>query len=350
MSTHPLVETRVIRPIDKLVHADADYWPTFELQNVKILPRRKVKSRYARCVSLLDASAENPMCVFGELEEVEEQNLDRVVDSYQDDHEGLELVLPNVTNYCYGEEDGVCRIWAEGEAGWFEIQPSEQYQDVYIRMVEAITIWYFLEDQHNIRGTANARGTPRNPEVDTLFEVYLKKHREYETVETVESIFHSSQSFILSEMKKHDTEYAEEDELEDSGAMQWADTNIHQYFVEQSPEEINSSSDEVESSNEEEEIFPATTTQLPPSRPRPQKRLKSGKSINPAALRPKGLTPKSARHKSARISSALAMHLDSDEEAADGDEKRLDIVNEMKKAGASTGFLEAFLEERNEAS
>ena len=72
-----LVETRVFRPIDKLVHADPDYWPTFRLHSVRIFPHGKAKSKYARCVSLLDASAENPVCVVGQLEEVEEENLDR---------------------------------------------------------------------------------------------------------------------------------------------------------------------------------------------------------------------------------------------------------------------------------
>ena len=258
------------------------------------------------------------------------------------------MELPNVTKFCYGEQDRICKLWAEGEAGWFEIQPAKHYHDNYIRMIEAVTVWYFLEDQHNIRGVPNTRGRPRNPDVDTLFEVYLKKHREYETVETVEGVFHQSQSFLLSQMKKQDAEFAGEDE-DDMGRMKWADTNIHNYFVDQSPDESRSSTDDTSSSSEEADNV-QSATQL--KSPLPQKRVKAGKSAKSAGLRPKGLTPKSARYKSARASSALAMALDADQEEGKGvekdDKRREVIINEMKKAGARTGFLEAFLEGQNE--
>ena len=72
-----LTESQVFRTIDKLVHTDPDYWPTFQLRNVKILPHGKAKSRYARCVSLFDASIDHPVCAVGEIEQVDEDNLDR---------------------------------------------------------------------------------------------------------------------------------------------------------------------------------------------------------------------------------------------------------------------------------
>ena len=72
-----LPESRVLRPIDKLVHTDPDYWPSFQLRQVKVVPHGKLKSKYARCVNLLTASSSEPLSVVGELEQVDNDNLDR---------------------------------------------------------------------------------------------------------------------------------------------------------------------------------------------------------------------------------------------------------------------------------
>lgn len=345
-----LTESQVFRTIDKLVHTDPDYWPTFQLRNVKILPHGKAKSRYARCVSLFDASIDHPVCAVGEIEQVDEDNLDRVLDAHQDHHDGLLVLLPEVTNFCYGEEDRVCKLWAEGQAGWFEIRPANDYQQIYYEMTEAVRIWYYLEDQYNIRGTRKAR----NPPVDILFEIYLKKHREYETVERVQETFHANQSFVLSEMNKQDAEMSDD---YDETRMKWADTNIYDYFVGQASDaevdtkaNTNTSTDENGQSPESASSTPLSSSSseeeteiVPPNPP------KAGKSAKSAGLRPTGLTPKPARNKSFRSRTGLAMNIDSDEEETNpkGDVKRMTILNEMKKAGARTSFLEAFLEGRN---
>ena len=74
MSTLP--EERVLK-IQNPVPEDVNDWPDFTLREAKVFPQGK--SRYA---DLLEASADFPLCVIGELEPVD------------DDQEHLGILLP----------------------------------------------------------------------------------------------------------------------------------------------------------------------------------------------------------------------------------------------------------------
>ena len=57
------------------------------------------------------------------------------------------IEIRNVTRFSYGETtDGAYVIWAQGKAGWFEIQPAAQYQSIFHDMVRAIQLLYFVTD------------------------------------------------------------------------------------------------------------------------------------------------------------------------------------------------------------
>jgi hypothetical protein len=62
----------------------------------------------------------------------------------------IEIEIRNVTKFSYGElTDGEIAIWAEGKAGWFEIQPAPHYTEKYNGMKEAVQLLYFVTDIYN---------------------------------------------------------------------------------------------------------------------------------------------------------------------------------------------------------
>jgi hypothetical protein len=59
------------------------------------------------------------------------------------------IELPKVSRYAWGQfEEGSCAIWALGDAGWYEIQPSRAYKSIYDNDIEAIFLYYFLKDAY----------------------------------------------------------------------------------------------------------------------------------------------------------------------------------------------------------
>jgi hypothetical protein len=62
----------------------------------------------------------------------------------------IDIELRNVTRFSYGEmTDGDFVIWAQGGAGWFEIQPAPHYKSIYEDMIEAVQLLYFVTDIYN---------------------------------------------------------------------------------------------------------------------------------------------------------------------------------------------------------
>jgi hypothetical protein len=62
----------------------------------------------------------------------------------------MDIELQNVTRFSYGEmTDGAYKIWAQGKAGWFEIQPAPQYKPIYDEMIQAVELLYFITDIHS---------------------------------------------------------------------------------------------------------------------------------------------------------------------------------------------------------
>lgn len=59
----------------------------------------------------------------------------------------------------FSVESSPANIWVAGKAGWYEIQPSAEYVDMYDHMIEGIDIFYTLEDMHTDEAD-NARRCP----------------------------------------------------------------------------------------------------------------------------------------------------------------------------------------------
>lgn len=45
--------------------------------------------------------------------------------------------------------DGTFVIWAEGGAGWFEIQPTKAYEPIFHESITAVELLYFVTDIYN---------------------------------------------------------------------------------------------------------------------------------------------------------------------------------------------------------
>jgi hypothetical protein len=76
------------------------------------------------------------------------------------------IELREVSRFAYGtiEGTGNIGIWAAGKAGWFMIDPSAVYAQIYQHMVAAVKIFHFLEDQYRPyrRGKRKFKGTVKD--------------------------------------------------------------------------------------------------------------------------------------------------------------------------------------------
>lgn len=44
--------------------------------------------------------------------------------------------------------DGGPLIWVSGRGGWYEVTPSEEYRSTFMKMCEAVTLYYTILDVH----------------------------------------------------------------------------------------------------------------------------------------------------------------------------------------------------------
>ena len=71
-----------------------------------------------------------------------------------------------MTRFSYGEmTDGGYVVWAQGQAGWFEIQPSREYKSIYAEMIQAVELLYFITDIHS-----EVRKKGGGPGADLIFQ------------------------------------------------------------------------------------------------------------------------------------------------------------------------------------
>jgi hypothetical protein len=76
------------------------------------------------------------------------------------------IELCEVSRFAYGivgETDNI-GIWAAGKAGWFMINPSAVYAQIYQQMVVAVKTFHFLEDQYRPykKGKRKFKGTVKD--------------------------------------------------------------------------------------------------------------------------------------------------------------------------------------------
>ncbi|KAG0648863.1 hypothetical protein D0Z07_4976 [Hyphodiscus hymeniophilus] len=128
-----IAETEALRRVGKNLHPD-DY-PCFVLEDTTVyLQDGKTVA------NLLNAELQGPFVVRGRL--VVDGDLSNRLFSKKSNGQYLEVA--KCESFSIG--DNPVTLWALGQSGWLEIQPSEPYQKVYTNMIEAISIFYFVTD------------------------------------------------------------------------------------------------------------------------------------------------------------------------------------------------------------
>lgn len=176
----PTSEGVVLKPVDPSI-TNSDEWEIFALSNAHVVHEKNGKP-----TNLLAAYADTPLKVVGtfapgrgqakyrtsysrtrqNLEDTYMGHLANVTKVVNKPSKPVEIEIRNVTKFSYGElTNGDVAIWAEGKAGWFEIQPAPHYTEIYNGMKEAVQILYFVTD---IYGEPRKRG--RGPSPQLIFQ------------------------------------------------------------------------------------------------------------------------------------------------------------------------------------
>lgn len=72
-------------------------------------------------------------------------------------HEAV-IEVDDVRQFSFGSRDNsvdtghVCLWGGSARYGWFEINPSRDYESTYTKSVEAVNIYYFLQGLYNRKG------------------------------------------------------------------------------------------------------------------------------------------------------------------------------------------------------
>jgi hypothetical protein len=80
-------------------------------------------------------------------------------------------------------------LWALGKAGWFEILPAQEYQSVYKKMTDGITLYYALVDIYENAKTSQSHKSMDMSEI--LKQVRLKPTHRMQDAELTQIIQYS---------------------------------------------------------------------------------------------------------------------------------------------------------------
>ncbi|EAT82585.2 hypothetical protein SNOG_10250 [Parastagonospora nodorum SN15] len=248
----PTPEGDVLKPIDPSA-ASSDDWEIFILNNAQVVHEKNGKP-----VSLLAAYADTPLKVTGTFTPGRGQSKYLLSKSKKP----IDLEIRNVTRFSYGElTDGEFAIWAEGNAGWFEIRPAPHYNSIYEDMIEAVQLLYFVTD---IYGEPRKKGG--GPSTQLIFQEYAEDERFACTDPAVAAeIFHKHHIFLMMCF------------LNRAQGIGWSSTPIYQSFRRQfpSPHQADMSKKDFETCKARVE---GRYTQVLPERP-----TRTSKSTTPSA-------------------------------------------------------------------
>ncbi|KAF1921489.1 hypothetical protein BDU57DRAFT_467007 [Ampelomyces quisqualis] len=158
----PTPEGDVLKPVD--ASTNPDEWQIFALSNAYVVHEKNGKP-----ASLLAAYADTPLKVVGTFAPGRGQA------KYLQNKlsKPTEIEIRNVTKFSYGElTDGEIVIWAEGKAGWFEIQPAPHYTEIHNGIIEAVQLLYFVTDIYN-----EPRKRGGGPSAQLVFQEYAEDER-----------------------------------------------------------------------------------------------------------------------------------------------------------------------------
>ncbi|KAF2259372.1 hypothetical protein CC78DRAFT_503303 [Lojkania enalia] len=202
-------ELDILKPVDPSISNPDDY-EIFTLSDARVLYNSNGKP-----ASLLAAYADTPLKVEGRLEQPDRQQAKYLV---KKPYKPVEIEICNVTRFSYGQmEDGEIMIWALGAAGWFEIRPARTYKDIYLNMVEAVEVLYFVTDIYN-----EPRKRGGGPSASLIFQEYAEDERfACDDPTQAEMIFRKHKAFLFMCM------------LNRAQGIGWSNTPLYQWFRKQ---------------------------------------------------------------------------------------------------------------------
>ncbi|KAF2126558.1 hypothetical protein P153DRAFT_399328 [Dothidotthia symphoricarpi CBS 119687] len=207
-------EADVLLPLDPSI-TDSDLWEIFVLRDAHVVYESNGKP-----ASLLAAYADTPLRVEGRLEAPGRAQLKYLVNK---PYKPVDIQIRNVTKFSYGETtDGEYVIWAQGAAGWFEIQPTAQYKPIYEDMREAVQLLYFVTDIYN-----EPRKKGGGPNAQLIYKEYAEDDRFPCTDPAdAEKIFNKHRIFLTMCF------------LNRAQGVGWSNTPIYQQFRRQYPKDF----------------------------------------------------------------------------------------------------------------
>ncbi|KAH6858033.1 hypothetical protein AA0121_g7289 [Alternaria tenuissima] len=210
----PDPESEILRPLDAS-NTNSDDWEIFILSDARIVFENNGKP-----ASLLAAYADTPLRVEGRLESPARSQLKYFL---KKPYKPTDIELRNVTRFSYGEmTDGAYVIWAQGNAGWFEIRPAAQYSQIYNEMVQAVELLYFVTDIYS-----ESRKKSSGPSAELVFQEYAEDERfPCSDVATAERIFDHHHLFLMMCF------------LNKAQGLSWSNTPLYQRFRRRFPKDF----------------------------------------------------------------------------------------------------------------
>lgn len=78
------------------------------------------------------------------------------------------IEIPGSVRYAIGY--GEIAIWVSGAAGWYEVRPAPEYEEIYLQMYEAIMLYYVaLDVVDEYLKAKKKRSRRREPTPDDIF-------------------------------------------------------------------------------------------------------------------------------------------------------------------------------------
>ncbi|KAI1501095.1 hypothetical protein F5X99DRAFT_212655 [Biscogniauxia marginata] len=134
-------ENTILKPVSRRAHTDD--WPCF------LLADATVHHRDGTLANLLHVDLEGPFIIRGRVEVEKDQK--RFLVNRHTKTRSHWVQIQNSVSFSIGlKDDGlsVPVLWASGEAGWYEIVPSQKYMAMCDRMFQGISLHYAILDQY----------------------------------------------------------------------------------------------------------------------------------------------------------------------------------------------------------
>ncbi|KAI1113696.1 hypothetical protein F5Y14DRAFT_416987 [Nemania sp. NC0429] len=169
LTRHHYKESSILKPVSPSIHSDD--WPCFLLSDAT------VHRRDGSLASQLHVDIEGPFTIRGKLE-LEKDNERYLVNRHIKTSD-LRIQIDSSHAFSVGSKDdtlSVPVVWASGEAGWFEIVPSQTYRRICDEMFQGVCLHYaFLERYEEALEQLERTQKAKKKKKPTLADVQLDR-------------------------------------------------------------------------------------------------------------------------------------------------------------------------------